>query len=1056
MALNPIGVDPNFKQENELVRPTDVGPNNLVRLKRGSLYAVGLTAVRVFDQTNYTDLKVSTLDPDATAVSQQTVYKHLQFPNGLNEDVYVTYYIFDDSLETERAEFTTALESLDVEVGSPDYRAVIDKPYALGAKPHDHHASNSYGLQAIAAALLTLLNQSNRNLDAVLSEVLKGTQSGFDNRLKTASKSIVGAINEIFSTLDSLDISIIQQNTSSGLNTSDKSIVGAINELKAKVNALTSLLEQGIVFSGELSGPSVTLTTSDHQSRIWGVTDDVEITANFVNNVTAVNAASGDIVFLDGITQQYHHQNVGGLTASMLDSATTVAESGMAITDTLLAILGGVSALSGINPLNPLLGIIVANTDYSAAPANKTGFYLIGKNGLSVTFGNPGQTLNLTVGSTVSVTEGSFDYTVDSAVSGMLLPELSDNMPDTGRVKVIDAYNDLTALVQHTVSTYGNGIDYAGVLTAGSYDLTSATGTKMWAIGQPCTVTITTAEGDLQTDVEPGDLVVRKQSSGKFFISRIGSYLAGKADGSDASLQTTSKTLIGALLEIIGDIPTKRPVKIVDDLPVDGSGRYLLPNVEDVDDRTVWILKNGGRVFGEWSWIDDPYGFTFNPYTVICYVSSSPGGWSQYTLDNAPKGVLNLLDKVCPMFTGDIKTVAGEINRIRQKYLSVDNIETGDVIITGELKSTSYALPCDGKIHKTVNYPTLSGLLRNLYGGDGVIEFGLPDVPFKMLDVSEKLVTKTYHDGIYTGSSDRNVGGSGELAFANDGLITVSVNHGNNGVLVRDNVTRGITEHTMLGTLYINAVAAVPNKEYFYLLVHIPPGEVDAGNHIYVFDPLFSEYPDKFTRVYTGMLNEYGVIVVDSDDSDLVYQCDTLPDNRAQLYRSRMGTVDAPVSLPNSEAGINPKRLCSTMVGRVISWVLDSSMIAQAYNVDTTVLTTENLPVIGSLDATALPYHIQFSPTKGLFGVTFVSNDGSDKNYQRSVFWLDFQISPATLIHEQSFDFVSGEALSFWTSVVCAESNPVSDECCLIVRNGVNEYLAVTESRLLERSYIKT
>lgn len=1055
MNLNPVGVNPNFLVDRELVRPSDLLANNLVALKKGSFYRVGLSAQTVEDATPYTDVSTTQIDPDATGVSEQAVYKYLHFPNGLTQDVFVNYYYFDGRPQEQREAFLNTLDGLDREVSSPDYRAIQDKPYALGNKEHDHDAATMYGLESIGVALLTLLGQSNANLDSILSEVLKGIQSGTDNRLKTSSKTLVGAVNEIFSVLDELDVSVIQQDTSTSLNTANKSIVGAINELKSKVTTLDSLLGQGIDFAGEIEVATVTLTTGDNKSRLWAVKTNTTITADFVNSVTSVEAASGDIVFLDGVTQKFHHQNVGGLTTSMLDASTTIAGSGLSVTGALQAIYAALSALTDVNPLNPLLGVIVANTDYSQAPASKTGFYIVGQDGLSLTFGNPAGVISPSAGSTIDVIGGTYDYTV-SDTRTILAPELSANMPDTGRVKTIDAFDDLTTLLNHTVSTYGNGFDYAGYLSGGTYDLSNVTGTWLWVfVGTNGSVIIPDGAGTKTVDVYRGDIILRKQTTGEFIITTIGKELASKVSKTSPFLETVSNVIVDALLEVSEEISSVglvgKNIRDLSSLPINttdySTPRRVLGLTSDYDPDDVWIVTEETD-FMKPTGTSAVYNFTRHFTGDILIPQGS--GWTVYN------GSL-LLKRCYPELVGPIKTITGEINRLWAAASVMKPYQTGDIFASGELKSPSYALPCDGRVHSMTDHPALGNLLLNQYGGDGVTTFGVPDTESEIVPYKNDITPQHYLEEFIRNDSDRATGSSGEIAVSADGLSMVYIKG------IRSSTINFIDLLTNESTAYvtsegvIRSIVIVPNTNRYYLLVWEDLGQSSPVIKLCVFDPLNEFYTDDFVVLNSNMPSADGVLISNAEDVETVYYAARQIDNTTKLYQVQANTNTAPTEVPNGTMPVDPKRIY-TSAYRIgdnvyIGGIFSDQLRAVTFDTGFYTLNEFAIPMMDGLDANARVYQFFYSKTIDLYGFIFTTDDGNTKDYERSMYWL----APGpVLAYKQSFVNDLDKPETQWNSISSAEYNPITGSFYGIVSYNSGERMLMSESTLSRRHYIKT
>ena len=120
--------------------------------------------------------------------------------------------------------------------------------------------------------------------EAEMNTALSNKANKSDNSLNTSSKTIVGAINEIKTSVDGIDVSGLQSKTDNSLNTTDKTIVGAINETFQSVSNGKTLIASAITDKG--------ISTSN--------TDTFETMANNIASITT-GSGSTEIKYVESI-----------------------------------------------------------------------------------------------------------------------------------------------------------------------------------------------------------------------------------------------------------------------------------------------------------------------------------------------------------------------------------------------------------------------------------------------------------------------------------------------------------------------------------------------------------------------------------------------------------------------------------------------------------------------------------------------------------------------------------------------------------------------------------
>ena len=137
-------------------------------------------------------------------------------------------------------------------------------------------------------------------------------QTKSDDSLNTSSKMIVGAINEIKTSIDGIDVSGLQSKTDNSLNTTNKTIVGAINETFQSVSNGKTLIASAITDKG--------ISTSN--------TDTFETMAN---NIASITTGSGsteikyvESIALDKKTAKINLGETEQLTATLTPTDATI------------------------------------------------------------------------------------------------------------------------------------------------------------------------------------------------------------------------------------------------------------------------------------------------------------------------------------------------------------------------------------------------------------------------------------------------------------------------------------------------------------------------------------------------------------------------------------------------------------------------------------------------------------------------------------------------------------------------------------------------------------
>ena len=190
--------------------------------------------------------------------------------------------------------------------------------------------------------------------EAEMNTALSNKANKSDNSLNTSSKTIVGAINEIKTSVDGIDVSGLQSKTDNSLNTTDKTIVGAINETFQSVSNGKTLIASAITDKGV-----ATSNTASFQ----------QIATN-INSISTGEINVGDTIMSVGnkevILERYQEQVIAlplDTFATALQNATIwqnfgdSISAGYGITEaqTWHNLIGAESAYSGITRYNNAL-----------------------------------------------------------------------------------------------------------------------------------------------------------------------------------------------------------------------------------------------------------------------------------------------------------------------------------------------------------------------------------------------------------------------------------------------------------------------------------------------------------------------------------------------------------------------------------------------------------------------------------------------------------------------------------------------------------------------------
>jgi hypothetical protein len=90
------------------------------------------------------------------------------------------------------------------------------------------------------------------------------------------------------------------------------------------------------------------------------------------------------------------------------------------------------------------------------------------------------------------------------------------------------------------------------------------------------------------------------------------------------------------------------------------------------------------------------------------------------------------------------KRLVDAINYLSTNSSNVVSVQTGDLIEGVTPVDTAYSLPCLGGVYSISDYPKLGSLLGDLYGGNGVTTFGVPDSPLKFDSSMPISIVDTY------------------------------------------------------------------------------------------------------------------------------------------------------------------------------------------------------------------------------------------------------------------------------------------------------------------------
>lgn len=312
--LDYTGINPKFKVKNELITPSSLVGNRYSPVK-GAFYANSIALTKLSDGQPFTDITFKELDVLNTgraAVSAGPIYFILEFPNGVPEDLYLTYQVVDLSNDPKSVELERALKNLDLLNRTYRIEDIDGERPVLPTKKHQHKLPNNI-VGPIANALLGFLPKEVEEIKTTFASLLAGYLKSDVVISGENPESLVGAINAQFNTLASL----LQQldgalaTNPGGLDTNALSIVGAINEILVSLTSLGEEVNDQLKVSPLLNSSTDLTPQMDGTSKFWLVNslESITLSGDFLDGTTEGTFINGDMVFYDSTTNKLVKRN---------------------------------------------------------------------------------------------------------------------------------------------------------------------------------------------------------------------------------------------------------------------------------------------------------------------------------------------------------------------------------------------------------------------------------------------------------------------------------------------------------------------------------------------------------------------------------------------------------------------------------------------------------------------------------------------------------------------------------------------------------------------------
>ena len=276
------GVAPTHLISNEPIN-NGMLVNNRLTLIKSPFYTDSLDIRRTANNVKFDDYVVELPAVEASMRAQALVHCVLYFPNGIPENLSVTYQALDDTVSIKSVVDSYLSNLVDNNTAKHFFSSVKNQPVSL-----TEETTNS---DTKLNELLTVLNELVSNKDDELEEGLQARLTAYqtltDNGLTTDAKNVVDSILELISEMDNLSTLIDERQSlvDENLNTDADNIIDGINELVSDTETLATTPLTGVVFEARiLANADMSNLLDSTEAKMYMVgSDNIDITAAFID-----------------------------------------------------------------------------------------------------------------------------------------------------------------------------------------------------------------------------------------------------------------------------------------------------------------------------------------------------------------------------------------------------------------------------------------------------------------------------------------------------------------------------------------------------------------------------------------------------------------------------------------------------------------------------------------------------------------------------------------------------------------------------------------------------
>jgi hypothetical protein len=817
------GNNPKFKIKQELIIPAEIRGNRWAPLK-GSFYSGSVVIIDAVTSEPFVDFTFKGLDVSTelhTAPLATPVYMYLEFPNGLNKDLLLSYQAVDLRNVAQTDALNDLLNNLSNVADEYFEEDIKDSPAALLPSVHSHKLSTTT-TALISSKLLSLFNQSPEDLTADRITELGTYLTSTAQTLNTDEKVIVLALNDLvrayFKVVNGMNNTLLA--TPGGLNTVATLFVPAVNEVATAINVAASGSDSQFDLYGYIYTDVNLSRSMTGGSKVWLIKARSIVTGLYSDGAAAKTLEAGDTLYYENTLGRLVYAPLGvSLSLKQSVNDERIVGDDKSVMNVINAQVESIDILAGGNT-PALLGVIGVSTNLTVNLSGFTtaGYLLVTANTITVTAPyQDGLTFKVVNRTDILVFDTlSRTFTVRK-LSDIQLPMQSsvDVNLDTLDKSLDGAINELYVLSEAAVNS--DVLSFKGTINT-NVTLQTQTTSALWFLTADCVVTADFTDSTAKT-LSIGAVIIYNKNTNKFLHRSIN--LTGKQLLVDSRLTTESNNVVTAINAIGSDI-----VSISGTVGRNFQG-YLRVST-DISSLCTGVSK-------EWIVSVDSIAITA-PYndgvgikvlssgTVIKYAS---GIITLDTVANYSPGYVGLVE---PDIIGLDKRPANvlsdfQINGVGSGY------QTGDIFETHANVSPNDAIPLGSAPLPRTDYPALFEVIGTNFGnGPGAYSGNY---------------TNIYNGSIANASNSVPciLGTGGHCLFSIQGKVQI-----------QDLVTKVITEIPLVISGDIGGFVSIPNTTVYYV--------ISMNGSVYVASTT-GEYglTTTPTLIYTGAANTAGTVM---------------------------------------------------------------------------------------------------------------------------------------------------------------------------------------------------